>query len=40
MPLKDFILIETVRGVVLWSVWLERNHLCFTDGHSTNIKAI
>ena len=29
IPLKDRLLIELVRGAVLWSLWLARNKLCF-----------
>jgi hypothetical protein len=31
IPLKNKYVIEMVRGVVLWNVWLERNRLCFTN---------
>ena len=29
IPLKDRLMVELVRGAVLWTIWLERNKLCF-----------
>jgi hypothetical protein len=40
IPLKDDVIVETIRGAVLWVIWLERNKLCYTDGKCRNIKAI
>jgi zinc-binding in reverse transcriptase len=31
IPLKNQYVVELIRGAVLWSVWLERNRLCFHD---------
>ena len=31
IPLKNAPLVEIVRGVVLWCVWLEKNKLCFQN---------
>jgi zinc-binding in reverse transcriptase len=31
IPLKDKYVVEFVRCVVLWVLWLERNKLCFID---------
>ena len=39
IPLKDKILIEMVRGAVLWVIWLNRNALCFHQT-PTSIKKI
>ena len=40
IPLKDKPLVELVRGVVLWCIWLERNKLCFQQSHMTTFKAL
>lgn len=29
IPLKDKLLVEFVRGTVLWTLWMEKNKLCF-----------
>ena len=39
IPLKDRLLIEMVRGAVLWTVWLARNKLCF-QGVFSNPRSI
>jgi hypothetical protein len=31
IPLKNQYVVELIRGVVLWTVWLERNRLYFND---------
>lgn len=31
IPLKDNNILELVRGAVCWTIWLERNRLCFND---------
>jgi zinc-binding in reverse transcriptase len=31
IPLKNQYVVELVRGVILWNVWLERNRLCFNE---------
>jgi zinc-binding in reverse transcriptase len=31
IPLKDKLVVEVIRCVVLWVIWLERNKLCFTN---------
>ena len=28
IPLKDRLLVEMIRGAVIWTVWLERNKVC------------
>jgi hypothetical protein len=40
IPLKDVVLIETVRGAVLWVIWLERNRIYFNNTRCRNIKSI
>ena len=29
IPLKDILLVELIRGVVLWNIWLEMNRIIF-----------
>ena len=31
IPLKDRLLVELLRGAILWNVWLERNRVIFND---------
>ena len=38
IPLKDRLLVELLRGAILWIVWLERNRVIFHD-NSTPISA-
>ena len=38
IPLKDRPLVELIKGVVLWVIWLERNRLCFNT--NSNCKSI
>jgi zinc-binding in reverse transcriptase len=38
--LKDTIIVETIRGVILWVVWLERNKVCFRSSSPRSIKSI
>ena len=40
IPLKDRLLIELVRGAILWSVWLERNRVIFKEAQSKTPKAL
>jgi hypothetical protein len=40
IPLKDVVLVETVRGAILWVIWLERNRIYFNNIMCKNIKAI
>jgi zinc-binding in reverse transcriptase len=40
IPLKNKFVIEMVRGAVLWTVWLERNKLCFTDKQACSIPVL
>ena len=40
IPLKDRLLIELLRGAVLWTIWLERNRLCFNVSSPSSIKVI
>jgi hypothetical protein len=40
IPLKDTVIVEMVRGAILWVIWLERNKLCFTNEKYRNIKAV
>lgn len=30
-PLKDRYTVELIRGAAMWTIWLERNQLCFTQ---------
>ena len=39
IPLKDRLLLELVRGAVLWTLWLTRNKLCF-QGIRTKPRAV
>jgi hypothetical protein len=39
IPLKDKPIIELIRGVVLWSIWIERNRLCFQNGCISTLKS-
>jgi hypothetical protein len=34
------VLVETIRGAVLWVIWIERNKLCFNNTMCRNIKAL
>ena len=38
IPLKDRLLVELLRGAILWIVWLERNRVIFND-NTTPISA-
>lgn len=29
-----------IRGVVLWTIWLERNRLCFQGGFCESLKSV
>jgi hypothetical protein len=40
IPFKDRLLIELLRGAVLWIIWLERNRLCFNDSTPCSIKIL
>ena len=40
IPFKDRLLIELLRGAVLWIIWLERNRLCFNDSTPCSIRCI
>ena len=40
IPLKDQLLIELIRGVVLWIIWLERNDLIFNNSEIRPIYAL
>lgn len=40
IPLKDSNLVELIRGVVLWYLWLERNIIIFRTCQGRNIKGI
>jgi hypothetical protein len=40
IPLKDTVIVEMVRGAILWVIWLERNKLCFTNEKYRNIKVV
>jgi hypothetical protein len=40
IPFKNISLVEIIRGVVLWIVWLERNRLYFKTGTPRSIRAI
>ena len=38
IPLKDRLLVELLRGAILWNVWLERNRVIF-NANTTPISA-
>ena len=40
IPLKDRLLVELLRGAVLWCIWLEKNRVCFNDKQPLIIKAL
>jgi hypothetical protein len=40
IPLKNNFVVEMIRGVILWTVWLERNKLCFTDKKACSISVL
>ena len=37
---KDRLLVELLRGSILWTIWLERNRICFNDTNPLPIKSI
>ena len=40
IPLKDRLLIELVRGAVLWQIWLERNNIIFKGSSPQSLKVL
>lgn len=38
--MKDPNIVKIIRGVVLWSVWLERNMLIFKGASSRSVQSI
>ena len=40
IPLKDQLLVELIRGAVLWVIWLERNDLIFNNSEIRPIQAL
>jgi hypothetical protein len=40
ISLKDAIVIEIVRGAVLWAVWLERNKIVFISSKLRSLKCL
>jgi hypothetical protein len=40
IPYKNSQLIEMIRGAVLWTIWLERNKLCFQNDPPKIIKSV
>ena len=40
IPLKDILLVELIRGVVLWNIWLEMNRIIFKGGIPKNVQTI
>jgi hypothetical protein len=40
IPLKDRLLLELLRGAVLWSIWLERNRVCFNVTRPVSLKVL
>ena len=40
IPLKDKLLVELLRGTILWTIWFERNRVIFNDSQPMPIKAI
>ena len=39
-PLKDQLLIELIRAATIWTIWLIRNKLCFTDAVILTLSSI
>ena len=40
IPLKDKKLLELIRGAVLWTVWIERNNMCFQNKNPRIVQGI
>jgi hypothetical protein len=40
ISLKDAIVVEIVRGAVLWAVWLERNKIVFISSKLRSLKCL
>jgi hypothetical protein len=40
IPYKNITLVEMIRGAVLWTIWLERNILCFQNGSPKSVTSI
>lgn len=40
IPLKDKSMVELVRGTILWTIWLERNKLCFQNSSIPSIQSV
>jgi hypothetical protein len=40
IPLKNNYVVELIRSVVLWTVWLERNKLCFATHKSKFVEMM
>jgi hypothetical protein len=40
IPLKDKILVELVRSVVCWVIWLERNSIIFNQSSPVSCRAL
>lgn len=40
IPLKEPLLIELIRGVVLWILWLERNKICFQHTPLPSVQVV
>lgn len=40
ISLKDRLLVEMLRGAILWTILLKRNRICFYDSNPLPIKSI
>jgi zinc-binding in reverse transcriptase len=40
IPLKNQFVTEFIRGAVLWTIWLERNKLVFTDKKACSVTIL
>lgn len=38
--MKDANVVEMIRGVVLWSIWLKRDRLIFRDGNAKSLQVV
>jgi hypothetical protein len=40
IPFKNMIVVEMIRGAVMWTIWLEINRICFQNKGVRSIKII